>query len=656
MFQHPGSAAAMVLFLLFAGSGEAAEAPYPSRDLLTELQQRLLEKPDCLPQCASLTHMTVTLDTDILTLSLELHAATGTAVPLPTTLTSWTPEQILLDDEALPGLTRDEAGTLWAYIPEGVHELEMTGRAVGDVLRISLPLAPHAATVESRGWTVRGIHPDGSTDSTIEMSRTLPQTSLQQGYGNQSLPPFFEVRRVFHLGLTWQISTNVRRITPPGTPVMLSFPLLTDESVITPGVHVENKFAQIAIAPNEDTVAFESSLPTGDKLHLMAPASAPWTETWILDASPIWQCDFTGISPIHHQDNQSNWQPQWSPWPGETVDITISRPGAISGKRVTLDEARLDWTPGLRFNKAELNLTIRASSGGQHEIALPGGADLQGVRVNGRSLPIRQAGTKITVPLQPGAQKIQVAWHQPSVSPLFLRPPSISVGGEAVNAHISFHMPENVWILLAGGPRLGPAVLFWSYLAVVILAAFGLRRIKWTPLKFHQWLLLGIGLTQISPMTALVIVGWFPALGLRKEKTPPDRWLAFNSTQFILVIWTFVALFGLYEAVERGLLGIPDMQIAGNQSSRHLLQWTQDRITSAMPQPWVLVFPLWTYRILMLLWSLWLAFSLLKWLQWGWQCFSSGRLWKNAEFRRTRPQKSASSSEKPPESSSPGNS
>jgi hypothetical protein len=648
-FQHPESAVALALLFLMAGWGKTALAQFPSPELLTELQERLLERPDCLPQCASLTHMAIAIDPDTLTLSMALDVATGTAVPLPATLTSWTPERVLLDEADLPGLSRDDAGTLWAYIPEGVHEVVLTGRVMGDVLRISLPLAPHAATVESRGWTVRGLHPDGSTDATIEMIRTLPQTSPQQGYGNSSLPPFFQVRRVLHLGLTWRISTSVQRITPSGTPVMLSYPLLADESVMTPGVQVEDKSARIAMAPHEDAVLFESSLPPGEKLHLMAPASVPWTETWVLDISPVWQCDFSGIPAIHRQDGESNWQPQWAPWPGESLDIRVTRPEAISGKMMTIDAARLDWTPGLRFNKADLHLSIRTSRGGQHEILLPEGADLQGVTVNNRSLPIGQEGGRIRIPLQPGAQEIQVAWHEPGASPIFIRPPVVSVGGDAVNAHITFHMPQNGWILFAGGPRLGPAVLFWSYLAVVVLAAFGLRRIGLTPLKFHQWFLLGIGLTQVSPVTALVIVGWFPALGLRKEKTPPDQWLAFNGAQLMLVVWTLAALLGLYEAVERGLLGIPDMQIAGNQSTSHLLQWTQDRITSAMPQPWAVSFPLWVYRLLMLLWSLWLAFSLLKWLQWGWQCFSSTRLWKKAAPRKARLKKSAPEPDMPPD-------
>jgi len=29
----------------------------------------------------------------------------------------------------------------------------------------------------------------------------------------------------------------------------------------------------------------------------------------------------------------------------------------------------------------------------------------------------------------------------------------------------------------------------------------------------------------------------------------------------------------------------------------------------------------------MLAWSMWMAFALIKWLKWGWGCFSSSRLW-----------------------------
>jgi hypothetical protein len=179
--------------------------------------------------------------------------------------------------------------------------------------------------------------------------------------------------------------------------------------------------------------------------------------------------------------------------------------------------------------------------------------------------------------------------------------------------------------------------LFWSYLVVIILAALGLGRLTSTPLRTRHWLLLGLGLTQIHPLAALTVVGWFLVLGQRKENPPKGRPFFFNLAQLFLVVWTVVALACLYYAVQEGLLGIPDMQVAGNGSTNFVLHWTQDRIGALMPQPWVLSLPVMVFRILMLLWALWLAASLLKWLRWGWHCFGEGGWWKKKARKETAP-------------------
>ncbi|MCP4993987.1 MAG: hypothetical protein GY934_09420, partial [Gammaproteobacteria bacterium] len=87
-------------------------------------------------------------------------------------------------------------------------------------------------------------------------------------------------------------------------------------------------------------------------------------------------------------------------------------------------------------------------------------------------------------------------------------------------------------------------------------------------------------------------------------------------------------------AVQQGLLGLPSMQVVGYGSSGHQLNWYQDRVGATYPQALILSVPLLIYRILMLLWALWLAFSLLKWLSWGWQAFARGCLWRSIEFKQ----------------------
>jgi len=84
----------------------------------------------------------------------------------------------------------------------------------------------------------------------------------------------------------------------------------------------------------------------------------------------------------------------------------------------------------------------------------------------------------------------------------------------------------------------------------------------------------------------------------------------------------------LFFSIQQGLLGTPEMQIAGNGSSAHVLRWYQDRIAATPPGGWLLSVPLLVYRLAMLVWALWIAQALVGWLRWGWSCFSHGEIWR----------------------------
>ena len=70
------------------------------------------------------------------------------------------------------------------------------------------------------------------------------------------------------------------------------------------------------------------------------------------------------------------------------------------------------------------------------------------------------------------------------------------------------------------------------------------------------------------------------------------------------------------------------MQIGGNGSCASELRWFVDRTDGVLPRAWVLSLPLWAYRAVMLLWALWLAQALLRWLRWGYGAFTAGGLWR----------------------------
>jgi hypothetical protein len=107
--------------------------------------------------------------------------------------------------------------------------------------------------------------------------------------------------------------------------------------------------------------------------------------------------------------------------------------------------------------------------------------------------------------------------------------------------------------------------------------------------------------------------------------------------QVALVCLTVLALPALIGAVANGLLGLPDMQIAGNGSWAQQLLWYQDRSAPVLVQPVAVSVPLLFYRLLMLAWALWLAVALLGWLRWGWQALNHGGLWQATPPRAPKP-------------------
>jgi hypothetical protein len=123
---------------------------------------------------------------------------------------------------------------------------------------------------------------------------------------------------------------------------------------------------------------------------------------------------------------------------------------------------------------------------------------------------------------------------------------------------------------------------------------------------------------------------WFFAVAARERyfrllpsSTPIQRWLR-SGLNLILILWTVSVAFILFNAVRVGLLGYPDMMISGNGSTQALLRWYQDRYPDQTTTAWFLSMPVLAYRLLMLVWALWLAASLLQWTKWAWECLGRG--------------------------------
>jgi len=636
-------AAGLVLLTLLgvSGAGRAQAAELPPAEMLSELRKRLTEPPDCFPTCASSPRMHIEAKGERLLLRIELDVAAPSGVPLPGGLQRWTPAQVLREGRPVDGVAHDASGGLWIALPTGRHQILLEGTLAGrDAVQIPLPLQPHRVTSELDGWRLEGVRDDGSGIGEIlqlTRVRSAPAANEAPRLEAQEFPAFVRVERNLVLGLSWRIETRVERRTGSDRAVFLDIPLLPGESVTDQSVRVENGRARVELPAGVEAKAWISTLAPGASLALSAPDATEWTEVWRLDASQVWHVEVSGIPPVHSETTPGIRQREWRPWPGERVELAVTRPGGVEGRTLTLDRADLRITPGLRASDATLELGLRASSGGSHELVLPPGAELQEVKIDGQLQPVRALDGRVSLPVRPGVHRAELRWRTPESIRPFFRTPEVDLGAPAVNAGIHVELARDRWILFTGGPRLGPAVLFWSALAVSLLLSIGLGRLPITPLGVGSWFLLFIGLSQVEVGLAAIVVGWLLALGLRRERGPsitPNG--LFDTAQIALGAWSLLALVVLLWVVQAGLLGLPDMRIAGNGSTAYELHWYQDRTASTLPSAWVLSVPTSLYRIAMFAWATWLAVALLRWLRWGWDCYTTGGLWRPLS-RRPKP-------------------
>lgn len=628
-----GTTTLVATLALLALAPATASAQVPDDVTLEQLRNRLVEAPSCLPQCATSPRMRLEAAGAALRLVVEVHAAAEVALPLPGSAEHWLPTQVHVDGQpASKGLSRGTDGALWVALPPGRHELVLEGPLPArETVQLPLPVKPHRVEAKATGWTVAGLHEDGLADEVLQLTRVSKQDGgAQETLEVGTLPPFVRVSRSLTLGLSWEVTTRVVRLTPRGSAVVLKVPLLPGESVTSADQRVEQGALLVNMKPDQDSVEWSSVLPISPQIVLQATVGAPWTEAWEVMAGPVWHVEAAGIPPIRRG---AEGLQAWMPWPGEQVALTVSRPDGVPGATLTIDGATLELNPGMRAVDATLSLELRASRGGHHTVALPVGAQLQKVTINGSQAPIGQEGQQVRLPVAPGVQGISLEWREPATLTARFNAPVVDLGAPAVNARVHVEFPQGRWILLLGGPRLGPAVLFWSYVVMLVIAAALLGRLAISPLRGHQWFLLGLGLSTLEVPEAMLVVGWFLLLGWRRQRAELSP-LWFDLRQLVIVGWTFAACSALAAAVHAGLLGQPDMQIDGNSSYASTLRWYQDRIDyvdgvgGLMPRPWVLSVSLWWYRGLMLAWALWLAWSMIRWVPWGWSSLATGGLWR----------------------------
>ena len=603
----------------------------PSSKILGDLRSRLTRRPPCEPHCISASSARLTITGDQLIVTTEIHAAAAGAWTVPGPAGSWIPGSVLIDGQP-SGVVRIADGFLLVRVPEGIHTVTVSGAVPSkDSFTLQWKELPHRASASASGWQVDGIHENGTLDGSLQLSRKLPAGGAGKGE-ERNYEPWFVVTRTFDFGVSWNILTTAARVTPAGAPAILKVSQPKGSILTDARFQLIDGEVVVPFGRDETSVSFASTLKPeeGARFELEAASGRPWSEVWVVRPGLSWQADIEGPTPVS-RESQGRFSTEIRPWPGEKMSMILHRGQGAPGQAVTIDSVTMTSSPGKRLEETILDVVIRASRRDRVRLTLPEGAELQHLQVDGIESSARPDHGVLEVPVDAGRHVAHVSWQQVGGFALRQKLPVVTFGQSAVNVRLSLLVPPDRWLLMAGGPRWGPAVLFWGYLICLLIVGGLLGRIPGSPLRSREWVLLSLGLGQLSMFSAAMVAGWFFLVRFRRQQS---AWKAATHDLFQLLFaaWTTVALSALYRAVKLGLILRPDMQVSGNGSSDTNLHWYAGRIAASTPSASVLSAPLWFYHLLILAWSLWLAANLLRWLREAWESFSSGGIWKSLEF------------------------
>lgn len=620
-----------------SGTASTGASFLPDAEMLAKLRERLLAVPDAFPHAADIPLVSVTLEGRRLVLEAEIHAGALVAVPLPGRLPAWSPVGVTVDGAATGAVRRDD-GFLWVALSPGVHRVRVEGVLAGSAdWECAFLLRPRQVRVVAPGWSVSGIRADGVPEAQVFFSPQQRQGDDQPTYERPDLEAVAQVERQLELGLVWQVRTVVKRLSPVGKAIALRIPLLPGENVLNAGAMVRDGAIEIRIGAQELAAGWESSLGTAARLELVTRTNDVWVERWQLLASPVWNVGISGLSPVFEATN-AVLTPVWQPWPGEVVNLAVSRPEAVAGATMTVGRAVQECRIGRRQVTSSLDLELRCSQGDDFMVDLPADAVVTALTHGGKDISVRKDGRRVIIPVRPGEQAVRLEWKVNTGLGARAGVLPVQLPVASANVDTVIHVGEDRWVLWADGPQRGPAVRFWGILVCSLIAAGALGLLPLRPLGRVEWMLLAIGLTQVPLPAALVVVAWLFALAWRgRSEFGQVSMVVHNLVQVALVALTLAAMGVLVFAVGEGLLGDPEMFIAGNGSQRLALRWYLDRAGVSLPTPSIVSVSIWWYRFLMLLWALWLALALIRWLRTGWGHFSSGGILRRQSARSVPP-------------------
>lgn len=630
----------VVSLLLFGAATTSVNASFPDSELLQELEERLTAIPDCVPGCASLETVTITmLDENDLTLDLKILAGAEVAVPLPKANNRSSLKAVDVETSRAP-LFHDSRSHTYIEVEEGENQVSMRFDVQGiNDLVIDFPLKAARILKNVCCWRVsEGVE---TKRQRIVMNRkhdTADDVSLASSTYTFRRP--VAVERTLNMQYEPSVETTVRVNSDRTEIVTAEIPLLNGETVLDDHVVVRDGTAVIVFEPGVNTIAWRSSILLGEELSITAPQHAERTEKWYIRGSDFWRFESDGVVSSQSERNATVYMPRQ----GETLSLKLSNPKPIPGNTLTVNRVDVTSTVGSRASTHMAHFSIESSVADNFTVELPEGSILEGVTIDGEHQPL-SAGTLVGFPISHGEHVYGVSWRLDEALGWLYVTSELVISVDARNVSQTIQLAKNRWILFLGGPAMGSAVLFWGVVIVTVLVGLALTFLPRFPLTRLDAILVAVGATLANIWALLFVALWTLGIWWRARAKLDDLPVyAYRIVQGGLVILVVIGLLALFYTVLSALQTPPDMYITASpiladgvtfsSHDAHLLRWFADESSGDMRTAWVFSLPFWVYQLTMLAWSLWLVFALIKWMRATFSTLGTPTFWRTGERLR----------------------
>jgi hypothetical protein len=635
--------ASMILVLLGLNvvkvSAQEAKAEFPNQALLQELKQYASQqnkpKKICYNNCALISKANFILNNSSLNITLGINSAADLAQAIFTGVSNLELNSIDSSHEDII-YTKIE-NELYLRLPEGVHTVEFNFKILGNSANLSFAQSPKAISIDSNGWQIVGADALVVKDLKFEklnkqvedrQTEVVENSDAENRIGAKSLSAMATLTRRIVFGNDWSVINTVSLEVPAKNLIQGSVSLLNGEDVITANVEVEGGKVKYQIQPGENSFNWESKLKKQDQLAFEYNSNFI-PEVWEFELTNLWHASFEGIPAIVATNTNDNPVRTYVPRNGEKLTIAVSKPEAIVGNTKTINNINIDYQLSEKFYSASAIINIKSSIGQSYSLALPENSKIDRLTINDQD--ITTFGVKqnvVSVELNPGEQVINVNWQAEKNNTENFTSPNINFNAPIANINTKVTSLQTSWVLWLKGPRAGPVVLLWGYLLIAIIIGLVVAKSGYTPFSIIGAILLILGLSFNDFSSLILIFGFFIAMGWRKkfELNKTTRFRS-NLIQIFLFFWGLAAISTLLGTIENGLLGSPAMSIMGNGSYANIFNWYQDVSEGIIQSVEIIAVPVFYFRVLMLIWSLWLAMALIKWGVWVWEALTNGGGW-----------------------------